>query len=152
MAVYLVIKAFIEILEKISEEVSVGVFAELIENKPVTKITEMKNITTCRNISLCEASCLDDQKQTSDIVSKTTIDENISAILPEWWNDHDSNSKNKVKEGNTCKSKQPKPEQKIDLKVMKYRLVKWLANLFIDDVEAHNTKTVELLLTSSSTN
>ena len=42
--------------EEISEEVSVGVLAELVENKPVTKITVGKNSTAGREIRLAKSS------------------------------------------------------------------------------------------------
>ena len=42
--------------EKISEEVSVGVLAELVENKPVTKIAVGKDSTAGGKVRLAKSS------------------------------------------------------------------------------------------------
>ena len=74
-------------------------------------------------------------------------------FLPQWWDDHDSQSENDMKEGESCKSKHPEPKQKVNLGICNFQHDhKESANLFVDDVETHDTKAVELLLTSSSTN
>ena len=48
--------------EKISEEVSVGVLAELVENKPVTKIAVSKNTSACGKVRVGKTSGLEEEK------------------------------------------------------------------------------------------
>ena len=58
-----------------------------------------------------------------------------------------------MKEGDACKSKHPEPKQKVNLGICNFQHDhKESANLFVDDVQTHDTKAVELLLTSSSAN
>ena len=52
--------------EEISEEVGVGVLAELVEDKPVTKIAVVKDITTGGEISMGEPPGLHNNHQHSE--------------------------------------------------------------------------------------
>ena len=51
--------------EEVSEEVSVGVLAQLIQNKPVPQITVVKNTLARGDVSMCESSNLDDDQDIS---------------------------------------------------------------------------------------
>ena len=52
--------------EKISEEVSVGVLAELVENKPVTKIAMSQNTATGGKVGVSETSDAEEEKDISE--------------------------------------------------------------------------------------
>ena len=52
--------------EEISEEVSVGVLAELVENKPVTKIAVSKNTAAGGKIRVGETSGAEEEKDISE--------------------------------------------------------------------------------------
>ena len=53
--------------KEISEEVSVGVLAELVENKPVTKIVVIKDTPAGVEVRLSEPSNVDDDQDVSEI-------------------------------------------------------------------------------------
>ena len=48
--------------EEVSEEVSVGVLAELVENKPVTKITVSKNTSAGGQVRVGKTSGAEEEK------------------------------------------------------------------------------------------
>ena len=52
-------------LEEISKEVGVGVLAELIQNKPVTKIASIKDTLAGGKVSMSESSSLDENQDIS---------------------------------------------------------------------------------------
>jgi hypothetical protein len=52
--------------EKISEEVSIGVLAELVENKPVTKIAVGKDTAAGGKIRVSETSGAEEEKDISE--------------------------------------------------------------------------------------
>ena len=55
-------------LEEISKEVGVGVLAELVENKPVTKIAVVKDTPAGVDVRLSEPSYFDDNQEISEIL------------------------------------------------------------------------------------
>ena len=63
--IYFGIKTLLQILEEISEEIDVGVLAELIQNKPVTKIASIKDTLAGGKVSLSESSSLDENQDIS---------------------------------------------------------------------------------------
>ena len=54
--------------KKVSEEVSIGVLAELVENKPVTKIAVVKDTPAGVDVRLSEPSDFDDNQEISEIL------------------------------------------------------------------------------------
>ena len=56
-------------LEEISEEVTVGVLAELVENKPVTKIAVVKDSSAGGEVGVSETSASQVQKEVSEHIS-----------------------------------------------------------------------------------
>ena len=67
---YLRNKTLFQVSEEISEEVSVGVLAELIENKPVTKIAVTKNTFAGVEVGVSKTSGFDDDQEVSEMYSK----------------------------------------------------------------------------------
>jgi hypothetical protein len=63
--IYLRIKTLLQMIEEISKEVGVGVLAELIQNKPVTKITYIKDTLASGKVSISESSSLDENQDIS---------------------------------------------------------------------------------------
>jgi hypothetical protein len=55
--------------KKISEEISVGVLAELVENKPVTEIAVSKNTAAGGKIGMSETSGAEEDKDISEIMN-----------------------------------------------------------------------------------
>jgi hypothetical protein len=70
--IYLGIKILFQMLEEISEEVGVRVFAELIKNKPVTKITAIQDTLASGEVRVSETSGLDENQDISEIYIKKT--------------------------------------------------------------------------------
>ena len=54
--------------EEVSEEVSVGVLAELVENKPVTKVAVGENTSASRQVRVSETSVAEEEKEASEKV------------------------------------------------------------------------------------
>ena len=52
--------------EEVSEEVSVGVLAELVENKPVTKVAVGKNNSASGQVRVSETSVAEEEKEASE--------------------------------------------------------------------------------------
>ena len=65
--------------EEISEEVSVGVLAELVENKPVTKIAVSKNTTAGGKVGVSETSGAEEEKYISEIMNHSIEEEKFNA-------------------------------------------------------------------------
>ena len=53
-------------LEEVSEEVGVGVLAELVENKPVTKIAVGENTSASGEVGVSETSVAEEKKKASE--------------------------------------------------------------------------------------
>ena len=52
--------------EEVSEEVGVGVLAELVENKPVTKIAVGENTSASGEVRVSETSVAEEKKKASE--------------------------------------------------------------------------------------
>ena len=99
--------------EKISEEVSVGVLAELVENKPVTKIAMSQNTATGGKVGVSETSDAEEEKDISEFKNLRIKEEKLrknffkfqfnigyiskNLMLPERRHKNDQHSKNEVK-------------------------------------------------------
>ena len=76
----------------------VRVFAELIEDKPITEVAMTEDRLDGGHVRGCEASDLEDDKESSDRR-----------------NEDGDESEDEMEEGEDGQTKQPKPEQKIHL-------------------------------------
>ena len=50
-----IVETFLQVLQEISEEIDVGVLAQLVKDKPVTKVATVENTLTGYKIIFCEA-------------------------------------------------------------------------------------------------
>ena len=92
--------------EQISEEISVGVLAELVEDEPVPQIAVAQHVLTAGQVGGREAPDLEDDKEPS-----------------QGRNQDGEQSEEEVGGGQNCQSKHPEPQQQVNLDLLLYNLI-----------------------------
>ena len=95
--------------EEVSEEVGVGVLAELVENKPVTKVAVGKNTTACGQVGVSETSVAEEKKEASEKIH-LRLYLIKDCYPPDRRQENDHQPEYEVQDGQDSEAKQPEPQ------------------------------------------